>query len=205
MPTFRLQSNVYALGASFNSTVDRTADGGILHEVTTPQAYSGTVSSYTAGPPEEWVINAPGHNLAVNDIVTMYWTGGRRYHMTVTNVSGDDVTVQDGSLSGGGSPPTNAGDSVILAEQITVDTDFDSSLLSVLALYMSSDGLILFRDASDTVLLTVDLTSGELWEWHSGGAGSNPLSGTVSYAELSQKDTSEDKSAKIVIMYDSAS
>ena len=104
MPTSRLTISGDIGGLTFNSTLTRSADGQISHDVSLPAATAGTVSSYTAGPPEQWTLNLPGHALALNDIVDVYWDAGRRYGMKVVGITGDDVTVEDGPAAGSGRP-----------------------------------------------------------------------------------------------------
>lgn len=204
MPTSRLTISGDIGGISMLSTINRSADGQVGHDVTLPAATAGTVSSYTAGPPEQWTLNLPGHGLAVSDIIDVYWDAGRRYGMQVVDVTGDDVTIQDGSTAGGDNIPTTQGYAVTASRQTTIDTDFDGDLLTLIGALAKARAHLGFFDAGGALVLSVDLTDSELWYWASGGTASNPLAGKViDYVVATQADSSAAANLKLGLIYDS--
>ena len=73
------------------ASIVRTGDHPNVFEVPLPPGTSGTLSTRTDD--DTGVITAAGHTLQVGDKVNVYWSGGRRYGMTVSAVAGNDVTV----------------------------------------------------------------------------------------------------------------
>jgi len=204
MPTSRLTITGDIGGVTVNSTVTRSADGQISHDVSLPAATAGTVSSYTAGPPEQWTLNLPGHALALNDIVDVYWDAGRRYGMKVVGVVGDDVTVEDGSAAAGDSIPTTSGYAVTASRQTTIDTDFDGDLLVAIGALAAARAHLGFFDTTGVLALSLDLGATELWHWLSGGTASNPLAGKViDYVVATQADSNVAANLKLGLIYDS--
>ena len=204
MPMTRLTMSGDIGGISINSTVTRTADGQIGHDVTLPAAVAGTVSSYSAGPPESWTLNLPGHALAINDIVDVYWSAGRRYGMKVTAVVADDVTVEDGPNAGGDSVPTTTGTAVTASRQLTIDTDFNGDLLAAIGALATTRAHLGFFDTGGLLALSLDLAASEVWHWLSGGTATNPLAGkTVDYVVATQADSAASANLKLGILYDS--
>ncbi|MEP0848614.1 MAG: hypothetical protein HRF50_17550 [Phycisphaerae bacterium] len=189
-------------GAALGSTITREADGQIGHDVVLAAAVSGTVTTYNPGPPENWVLNLPGHGFNVNDVVDVYWAAGRRYGMKVTAVVGDDVTVENGTSAGGDTMPA-VSTAITVAEQMTLDTDFDGNKLVAIGALCNQRGTLGFFNAGGTRVLTVDLTAREAWYWVNGSTAANPLAGqVVDKVVATQNDTAADD-LNLGMLYDS--
>ena len=119
------------------------------------------------------VVTAAGHALIQNDVVTVFWTGGIRYGMTVGVVAGDDVPVDGGA---GDVLPADE-TAVVIAEQDVLDVDFDGDLVELIAIKATGRAHLVFAENDDTVLHPQELTAGEPWSWASGQGTPNPLTG----------------------------
>ncbi|MCK4341005.1 MAG: hypothetical protein KAY37_04700 [Phycisphaerae bacterium] len=82
MPTSRLTLSGDIGGISVNSTVTRTADGQIGHDVTLNPAKTGTLSTRTSDTEGTLTLES-GHGIQDGDTIDVYWDGGRRYDVTV--------------------------------------------------------------------------------------------------------------------------
>lgn len=204
MPRMDLTTSGTFAGLTIASRLQRTTAGQIGHGVTLSAATAGTVASHDAGPPEQWTLNLPDHGLATNDIVDVYWDGGRRYGVKVVGVAGDDVTVEDGADAGGDSIPTALGTAVTVAEQQLIDTDFDGDLVVAIGALCRARAHVGFFNSAGNLALSLDLAAEELWQWLSGGSTTNPLAGeTIDYVAVTQADSSATAEFRLGILYDS--
>ena len=197
MPTSRLTIAGDIGGMAMNSTLTRTADGQIGHEVTLPAAKSGTLSTRTSDTVGTLTLDA-GHGIQTADVIDVYWDGGRRYNVTVGTVSGNDVPI-----SGGAGDVLPAQDTTVTAQtQQQIDTDFDADLLVAIAALCDQRAHIGFYDGA-ALELSVDLTAAELWHWFNGGTAINPLaSASITHMVVTQASATA-ATFRLGILYDS--
>ncbi len=212
MPTGTIQIAASVGGLSIQTSISRSGSGQIAHEVPLSAAAGGTLKTRIAN--DEGVLTLSGHSLAVDDVVDIYWEGGVRYGMTVTEVTGDDVTVggQNTSSSSGTPEPTGgAGDSLpdqydplSAAKQVPVDTDFDGDKLEMILLVSPKRSHFDFQDTLGASLEIGELPANEPWQWISGVGVANPLAGSsVDQLRLSNGDSSGQATVKLALIYNS--
>ena len=197
MPTSMLNITGSVGGISINSSISRTADGQISHQVALPAAKSGTLSTRTSDTAGTLTL-ASGHGIVDADVVDLYWDGGRRYGVVVGTVAGDDVPI-----SGGAGDVLPAQDTAITVRvQQQIDTDFVGNLLEAIAALCNQRGHVAFYNET-TLELAVDLAAEELWWWLSGGTAANPLAGkTITHVVVTQASTSA-TTFRLGVLYDS--
>jgi hypothetical protein len=117
---------------------------------------------------------ATGHGIASSDVVDVYWAAGRRYGMTAT-VATNDVTVDGGA--GDNLPAQDT--AVTVCKVVEGNVDFDGDEMSLLAARSETDGLIVFLDSSDNVLLALDLTAKQMYAWGSTMPVTRPITGNA--------------------------
>jgi len=205
MPTGTMTSVISIGSVSLQSSVSRTAAGEISHEVSLPAAVAGTLSTRTSD--TEGVFTLSGHDLAVNDVIDVYWDGGLRYGMKVTAVSGDDVTA--GGIGGSGDEGAgdvlpDQGNSVNVDEQAALDTDFDGDKVEMIVVMSTKRGHFDFQDSGGTSLEAGELTAYEPWQWVSASGITNPLAGNpVDSLKLSNGDPGAEATVKVGVIYNS--
>jgi hypothetical protein len=197
MPTSRITVTGDVGGVAVNSTITRSADGQIGHEVALAAAKSGTLSTRTSDTEGTLTLEA-GHGVQTGDTVDVYWDGGRRYDVVVGTVSGNDVPI-----SGGAGDVLPAQDDPVTAQvQQEIDTDFDGDLLVVIAALCGQRAHVGYFDGA-TLELSLDLVAAELWHWVNGGTAANPLaSKTITHVVVTQASTSA-ATFRLGILYDS--
>lgn len=162
-------------GVSMNSTIVRTAAGQIGHEVTLGAAQAGTLTTRGSATAGTLTLGA-AHTIQTADVIDIYWSGGRRYNVTVGTVSGTSVPFSGGA--GDNLPdtlPTTA-TPVTCMKQVVIDTDFDADLLVAIGAKCTEIGHLGFYEDS-TLRLSVDLAASSAWFWIDGGTAVNPLAG----------------------------
>jgi len=185
-------------GAPLNSTLSRSADGGIRHgPITLPVAEAGTLSTRTTD--TTGVLTITDTTLEIGDVIDIYWDGGRCYDVDVDNVVGNDVT-----FSGGAGDVLPAVDTAITAaEQVVIDTDFDGAVLVAIGALANARGHLSFQQSAVTEL-SVDLVQSEAWFWADNLSIANPLVGTVvGNIQASQAGSTATATLDVGILYDS--
>jgi len=199
MPTSRLTLNGDIGGISVNSTLTRTADGQIGHDVTLNPAKTGTLSARTSDTEGTLTLES-AHGLVDGDIIDVYWGGGRRYDVVVGTVAGDDVPISGGS---GDALPAQ-GTAVTANKQQVIDTDFDGDLLEAIGALCTARAHLGFYDTGALLALSLDLGASELWHWLNGGTAANPLAGkSIDYVVATQAESTAEANLKLGILYDS--
>jgi hypothetical protein len=129
MATIQYGLSVNGSGVSIQGTIARTADGliGVEPTVNAAKALGAWVKGVGAGDATATLTGGHGWSTGVGDV---YWTGGRRYDVTVT-ISTNAVTLAAGS---GDTYPATADATVKLAMHQQVNQIIDGDLLELLAL-----------------------------------------------------------------------
>lgn len=197
MPTSQITISGDVGGAPMNTSISRTADGQISHEVQVPAAKTGTLTTRTTDTTGTLTMTT-GHGFVTGDKIDLYWTGGRRLNVSCGTVVGDSVPISGGS---GDILPTQ-GTAITAMKQVTVDTDFDGAKLKIIGMTSSARGRVGFYEAT-TEEVSVDLAANEAWLWWEGGSGTNPLLNTVvSSLGVTQAGTTP-ATLRLGLLYDS--
>lgn len=170
-----------------------------------PAAKTGTLSTRTDNNTGVLTMQA-NHGIANAAVVDVYWSTGKRYGMTVTNVATNLV-----SIDGGNGDNLPAQSTAITAIAVrTIDVDFNANLISIIQaqlIHSGSDkrGTLVFFDGSNSELLAINLANDAVWGWSDKDAGANPLAGhTVAYARISQAASDGAADLRMGALYDSA-
>lgn len=172
MPDVSYTQSLVVGGITISGTLSRSAEGQISQVVSLPAAKAGTLSTRT-GDTEGELTLGESHGITTGMTVNVYWTGGRRYGVTVGTVAGLVVPI-----SGGDGDVLPAEDTAVTAAQVVeVDVDFDGDLAVLLAASVSKAGHVDIQDGAGDQIVGLDLAAGEPWVWADGGPLANPLAG----------------------------
>lgn len=199
-----IQYTIVIGGVRISRTVTRMADHPNPYEVTLPKGKAGTLSTRTDN--GEGVITSSSHGFDDSVKVDVYWSGGRRYGMTVSSYDGNTLTITGGS---GDNFP--AEDSVVVVnQQVEITTLIDGDAMQLAAVCAefptaSSDdpAHVDFQDSGTATIDEIDLVANEPWTWDAGNGQANPWTGNpiiVCYA--SNGGRTEDATLKIVTLED---
>lgn len=202
--TLTLSSSLTAGGASVSGSNTRTVSNQIG---ITPDLEAGQAGSLTTRTDADTgaitLDDSATPTVTTSDLVTVFWDGGVRYNMSVTNVTGSVVTVDGGA---GDNLPTALTD-VVIGKDVHIDTDFDGDLVELLAIGCSSSARIHVRmdtyvGTDSTPTIAVDIPAGESESWKSGGLFDNPLAGVTIGAMAFSNGSTSAVTAQVAIGYD---
>ena len=132
------------------ASIVRTGDHPNVFEVPLPPGTGGTLSTRTDD--DTGVITAAGHALQVGDKVNVYWSGGRRYGMTVSAVAGNDVTVGTGAGEvGSGDVFPAQSTAVVITKQVQINSQIDGDAIQIIGIMAQS------ADPNSTTKVNVDM------------------------------------------------
>lgn len=174
MATGRIASNLSVGGIAFGSTITRTAEGNISHEVSLPAGFAGAISSAATGGVDGLVT---GHGLVGNDYVDIHWTvAGVAYSMRGRQIdsASTNAVVLKADPAGEGTALPAEDTAVIISKQVAIDTVFEGDDIEIIATKSTRNAVVDVRDSSGSELL-LDLVAEEAWWWASDQGVANPL------------------------------
>jgi len=201
MSTGEITSTISLAGLTMSGKVTRTEDGQISHAPTLAAAQAGSLTTRTSDTVGEATLGAE-HGITTAQVVDVYWSGGVRYGVTVGTVDGTAVPLAD-SGAGDNLPAENT--ALTVAPRITIDTDFDGDLVTMIAAACASRAHLHFVEDDETSLLAVELTAGEPWTWASDSSVTNPLADAVVGKVYASCGAAAAAVVNLAALYDSAS
>lgn len=198
MPSSRITTNAEIAGVAYAASRTQSHSSEIYHAPTLAASVAGTLSTRTSDSAGTLTL-AAGHGFTAGDVISVYWTGGRRYGVTVGVVAGEAVPISGGA---GDNLPAEDSDLVAAAETV-LNTDFDGDDVKGLAGKCAEASSISFYSAGDTLSAQVDVIDGA-YLWLAGGSEANPLAGViVDYVRASQAGAAA-RTLELGIAYDAS-
>ena len=198
-----INSTVGVAGFSFSGLTTIEDESSTSQDFYVPKALSGELDTRTDD--NTGIITLPtGHGASVGDVIDVSWSGGSRQDMSVTAVSGDDVTIDGGT--GDVLPAVTT--AMVYSKTITSTLAFDADDLDVVACQLEGAGTFRFMSSS-AVLVTYSLVAGSPWIWHSESGFPNPIApdsadvSAVASIRISTTDTSADQRFRIGLLANS--
>jgi len=205
MATLQYGLSVNGAGVTIQNTIARTGDGFIAVEPTVNAAKAlGTwVKGVGAGDATATLTTGHGWSTGVGDV---YWTGGRRYDVTVT-IAADAVTLEAGT---GDTYPANGNTTVVLAMHQQINQIIDGDLLEFLAICFESTtsnstarGHVHAEDAANDVIADLDFDANEPRVWDIDAGQTNTFTGDViTLLFITMDSTTEVVKCKVVGVQD---
>lgn len=126
--TVTLSSNIQGGGLSIAKSVTRTGDSTVSAAITLPAGKAGTLSTRTDNNTGVATV-ASGHGITTSDKVSIYWSGGRRYGMTVTATDTTTIDVDGGS----GDNLPSQGAAIVVSKEVTANVLIDGDNCKIVA------------------------------------------------------------------------
>lgn len=201
--------SISAGGVSIQRAITRTGDGVIAVEVTLPAATAGTLTTRTDD--DTGVITVASHTVIVGDKVDVFWSGGRRYGMTVS--AQDATTITVGTLAG----EIGAGDvfpaqstAVTIVKQTLINVAIDGDEVEIIGLSLettdstlATKGHAQFEDAAGDDIAAINLTANVPSVYDVAGGATNPFTGDpITTCRASNANSTTAATLKIVGVYD---
>jgi hypothetical protein len=167
---------------SIQKTVARQGTGEAVAEVDLLPGAAGELTTRTDDDTGTVTMDAAEHGIETGEIADIYWTGGRRYGVTVGTVAGTAVPIDAGA--GDNLPITTTEMVVVRQQQVNISIDGDNSAIVALSLEpidpnSTSPGHADLQDAEDDSIEPVDLTANTPVVYDLASMGTNPFTGDV--------------------------
>ena len=178
MATATINNTIYIGGIELVGKIERSAtlqfgsDGIAL-----PAGLAGTLTTRTSATAGVATLGE-GHGVEPDDVVAIFWEGGRRYGVVVDSVDGQAVTFGNATPGTGDDLPSQ-GTALVVTPPVAIDVDFAGDLLRMIAARADQRALLDFQAAGGATIAAVDLAAGEPWSWASGTGTDNPFAGEV--------------------------
>lgn len=194
--------NVTIGGLNLVSRAQRTGSVQITAEMTAALSkevkagQAGTLTTRTDDDTGVATLGA-GHGITTDDLVDVHWDGGARYRMTVTNVDGTAVTIDQGS---GDVLPSQDTVLTAVSPRRVADVDFDGDDLQMIVAVANKACRVEFLKDDGTLIKGLDLVANEAWPWVKDQGVTNPFTGDpVGLIEAANK-TTETAEATVVAL-----
>lgn len=192
------------------ASVVRSGDHPNVFEVPLPVGAAGTLSTRTDN--DTGVVTAAGHTLLVGNKVNVFWSGGRRYGMTVSAVAGNDVTVGTlaGEVGAGDAFPAQ-GTAVVITKQVQINSQIDGDEIEIIGVIAESSNPastakahVDMQDSGNVTVRQFDLTANQPQIHDIAGGAANPYTGNQIEKTLAANGSStEALTLKILSLEDS--
>lgn len=160
-------------GSAASCTYTRTASGGINQNTSLAAAKVGALTTRTSDTAGTLTMVA-GHGITDGQVIAIFHpTTGCSYSATVGTVATNSVP-----FTGAAGDVLPADESAVTVQVMTVlDCDFDGDKLELLMAKFTGRGVILFEDATPTVLHAQEIAAGEAYYFIDDTLQANPLTG----------------------------
>jgi hypothetical protein len=142
----------------------------------------------------------PGHGITTGARLDVYWSGGRRYGMTVGTVATNSVPIDGGA--GDNLPAAAAAiTAMVPAEEAVAVTGNNVAAVGIKTTTVQ-DAVVVIADGSNALLASAVVTAGEDYVWTDQDGTTNPLAGdTVAKVFVSHGDSSGTKNVRGILAY----
>lgn len=180
----KVRKNMLLVGVQFNQSSTPSGDGMIIQDVSVPVGNQGDLTTRTDHNTGVVTLDDSGHYIETWDIVDLYWSGGCRTSMMVTNVTGATITLDEGS----GDILPAEGVAVILSLRTELDVEVLGTNVAAIFLYASKLGNFFFMESA-TLRWQKELGEGKAFAWEEGDGVANPITGhSISSVGVSHGD-----------------
>ena len=167
---------------SIQKTIARQGSGEAVALGELLPGAAGTLTTRTDDDTGEITADDAEHGIETADVVDIYWTGGRRYGVTVGTVAGTAIPIDLGA--GDNLPVTTTPLVIVRQQQVNISIDGDNAAIVALSLEpidpnSTSPGHVDLQDAEDDSIETVDLTANTPTVYDLAAMGTNPFTGDV--------------------------
>lgn len=174
MPSATIARNVAIAGMNLNSSISRTEEGLISHEVTMTAGFAGAVTAAGAGVDGL----AGGHGIQVSDIIDMHWTASGlhkvRYGITVDVSNANDIEFDDSPAAEGDAVPAEDTEVVVAVQQV-IDTDVDMNNAKLVSIHCGQQAHCAFTNDDPATMKGLKIASNATWIWNEGEGIDNPF------------------------------
>jgi hypothetical protein len=182
--TFAYGVSLSGGGMSISQSISRTGDHPNTYEIALPVGKAGTLTTRVSD--TEGTVTATAHGFIVNDVVMLFWSGGRRYHITVDTVpDANSFTFNNIPASGGDILPA-VSTALVATKEVTINTAIDGDAIQILGIVAevtnpaaTPKALIDMQDSGAASIEVIDLTANTPKVYDIVGGAANIFTGNV--------------------------
>lgn len=175
MSTISKTTTVIKASRTYSSPTTISSTGEVEQIKSSGTAKTGTLTTRTDNTSGTLTMSS-GHGIQTGDKIDIYWSGGKRYNVTVGTVSTNSVPISSGS--GDNLPTANTTLTAMVASDLTFVLDADEAEALLCASTAGIRATISFF-ASSTLELAVNLdsTNNYVYFWDEPSGITNPMAG----------------------------
>lgn len=176
MPSATITRSVSISGMNLSSTISRSEEGLIAHEVALAAGVAGAIMADTVGVDGM----ATAHGIAQSDIVDVHWSDPTtglhkvRYGITIDTANANDVRFDDSPAAEGDTLPAEDTAVVICVQQV-IDTDVDLTNAKLVAIHCGARAHCAFTNDDPATQKGVKIAANTTWLWNEGEGIDNPF------------------------------
>jgi hypothetical protein len=175
-------------GQTISQSISRTEEHESRVSIAVPAGKAGTLTTRTDDNTGVATV-ASGHGVTTSDVVSVFWSGGSRYGMTVSATTSTTISVDGGS---GDNLPT-ATTAIIVSKQVAHALELVGDKLELMTIRSTQRGSVEFFSSAPASLLRYDIAAGEGRFWIDGIGYTNPLAGdTVATIQVANGSATAD-------------
>ena len=184
-----------------NATLSGTGEGNINQgPITLTAGKAGTITRSDADTGAVTLL--ADHGVTDNEYVDVYWTGGRRYNLLVSQSAATSFTVDGGA---GDDLPEAEATTIVVCERQTVDCAFTGSAVRLLFVGCDQRCCVTFLLTNGTVAGVVDVpAAGGGFVWQYGSNVTAPVAGAVTSVGVTNGSATAATKLHIVAQSDTA-
>lgn len=194
MSTISKTTTVIKSSRTYSSPTTITSTGEIEQITNTGTAKTGTLTTRTDNTSGTLTMSS-GHGIQTGDKIDIYWSGGKRYNVTVGTVSTNSVPISSGS--GDNLPVATTTLTAMVATALTFGLDGDEAEAILCA---SSPGIratiSFFATSTLELAVNLDASNNYVYFWDEPSGITNPVAGD---AITSVKITHESSTTAAVV------
>jgi len=206
MPHVTITSGLSAPGVSLGRARSRSGDALRVYEIALPAGDAGELTTRTSDTIGTATMDAAGHGITTGMTVSIFWSGGRRYNVTVGTVAGTSVPFSGGS--GDNLPSTSTG--LTITEQVDVNVSIDGDEAQAVGIehYLPDDSdtskaMLELLDSGASQIAQLDLTPNSPALYDLAGGDANPFTGNpITQARAANGSSTQAAVLKIVSLED---
>lgn len=197
MPSRSVISASVTVGSeTLEQSTSNSVDNGVTHQPSVPAAKAGNLTTRTSDTVGELTM-ATGHGITTGLILDIYWSGGKRYGVTVGTVSVNQVPF---SLGSGDNLPADEFAITAMIPVVEIAA-IPTATVKGIGAYSPVIGIVRFLKADDTVLKLADLAAGGKYTWVDGSGVTNPLAFDVAKVTFSHGQATAQTEMKALAAY----
>jgi len=176
MPTATITRNVSVGGMSLPSSISRTEEGLIAHEITLAAGVAGAITAGQIGVDGL----AGGHGIVGTNIVDIHWddptTGLHkvRYGATVDTANANDIEFDNNPAEEGDALPAEDVAVVVCVQQV-IDTDVDLNNAKLVAVHCGQRAHCAFTNDDPATQKGLKIAADTTFIWNEGEGIDNPF------------------------------